>query len=87
VKDPAEETGAWNAGQVKLFAKRIAESDEGKAWWSFHPKIRDAILSHHVLMTVFSMRGVEPIPVDDVRELRILIEERLANHHNLKVTP
>ena len=77
-------TGTWNLGQVKLFAKRLAESDEGKAWWSFHSKIRNAILSHHVLMTVFSIHGADPIPVDDVRELRILIEERLDKHHNMK---
>jgi hypothetical protein len=31
--------------QVNLFAKRIAQSDEGQAWWSFHPKIRDATRS------------------------------------------
>lgn len=81
---------AWNAGQVRMFAKQIATSDEGQAWWSFHAKIRAAILSHHVLMIVFSMRDAESIcvdDVDDVRELRIMIEERLAKHHNLKVTP
>jgi hypothetical protein len=36
-------------------------------------------------MTVFSVHGANAINVDDVRELRILIEERLASHHNLKV--
>ena len=75
----------WDAGQVKLFAKEIASSDEGKAWWLLHPKIRTAIISHYVMMLVFSQRGTTPICVDDVREVRILIEERLASHHNLKV--
>ena len=84
MKEPAKDPGTWNIGQVKLFAKRIAESDEGKAWWSFHHKIRNAILSHHVLMTVFSVRGAEAVPVDDIRELRILVEERLATYHNMK---
>lgn len=78
---------AWDAGQVKMFAKQIAQSDEGQAWWSFHSKIRNAILSHHVLMIVFSVHGADAINVDDVRELRIMIEERLAKHHNLKVNP
>lgn len=78
---------AWDAGQVKLFAKQIAVSDEGKAWWSFHAKIREAIISHHVLMLVLSQRSVTPICIDDVREVRILIEERLASYHNLKVSP
>lgn len=78
---------AWSTGQVRMFAKQIASSDEGQAWWSFHPKIREAILSHHVLMIVFSVRGAGAINVDDVRELRIMIEERLASHHNLKVRP
>lgn len=75
---------AWDPGQVKLFAKQIAESPEGKAWWAFPSKIRNMIISHHVLMVVFSQRGQETICIDDVRELRILIEERLAKHHNLK---
>lgn len=87
MKSAKKESSTWSPGQVKLFAKRIAESDEGQAWWSFHPKIRNAILSHHVLMTVFSIHGAEPIPVDDVRELRILIEERLDKHHNMKMSP
>lgn len=78
---------AWDAGQVSMCAKQIATSDEGRAWWSFHPKIRNAILSHHVLMIVFSVRGADAIDVDDVRELRILIQERLAKHHNMKVDP
>lgn len=86
MKSAKEPEGAWNAMQVKMFAKRIAESDEGRAWWSFHTKIRDAIISHHVLMTVFSVHGANMINVDDVRELRILIEERLASYHNLKVS-
>ncbi len=78
---------AWDDGQVKMFAKQIAQSDEGQAWWSFHTKIRHAIISHHVLMIVFSVRGADTINVDDVRELRIMIEGRLAKHHNLKVSP
>ncbi len=86
MKSAKEPEGAWNAMQVKMFAKRIAESDEGRAWWSFHTKIREAIISHHVLMTVFSVHGANMINVDDVRELRILIEERLASYHNLKVS-
>lgn len=86
MKSAKESEGAWNAMQVKMFAKRIAESDEGRAWWSFHTKIREAIISHHVLMTVFSVHGANMINIDDVRELRILIEERLASYHNLKVS-
>lgn len=82
MKDSA---GTWNTMQVNLFVKRIAQSDEGQAWWSFHPKLREAIISHHVLMTVLSLRESEAICVDDMRELRIQIEERLASHHNLKV--
>ncbi len=79
---------AWDAGQVRMFAKQIADSDEGKAWWSFHPKIRGAIISHHVLMAVLSQVGRDKaICIDDVRELRVLIEERLAEKHNLRVSP
>lgn len=78
---------AWDPGQIRMFAKQIATSDEGKAWWSFHPKIRNAILSHHVLMIVFTQRGAESINVDDVRELRVLIEECLEKRHNLKMMP
>lgn len=82
-----ESTDTWDDGQVKLFAKRIAESAEGKAWWAFPAVVRDAILSHHVLMTVFSQRGAEPISVDALRELRLLIERRLADHHGMRVAP
>lgn len=78
---------AWDPGQVKMFAKQIAESDEGRAWWAFPAKIRNAIISHHVLTVVFSQVHQETICIDDVRELRILIEARLAKHHNLKVSP
>jgi hypothetical protein len=79
---------AWDPGQVKLFAKQIAESPEGKAWWVFPAKIRNMVISHHVLMTVFSQIGKEKtICIDDVRELRILIEKRLDKHHNLKTVP
>lgn len=88
MKEPAKKSEpAWDAGQVKMFAKQIAQSDEGQAWWLFHAKIRNAILSHHVLMIVFSVHGADAINVDDVRELRIMLEERLATHHNLKVNP
>jgi hypothetical protein len=76
---------AWDPGQVRMFAKQIAESEEGRAWWAFSAKIRDAIISHHVLMVVFSVHGQEAIGIDDVRELRIAIEERLAARHKLKV--
>ena len=82
-----ESTGAWDAGQVKMFAKQLASSDEGKAWWLLHPTLRTAIISHHVLMLVLSQRGATPVCVNDIREVRNLIEERLASHHNLKVTP
>jgi hypothetical protein len=68
-----------------MFAKQIATSDEGQAWWSFHPKIRAAIISHHVLMIVFSQRSEASICIDDMRELRFLIMQRLADHHDLKV--
>ena len=81
-----ESTGAWDAGQVKMFAKEIASSDEGKAWWMLHPKLRTAIIAHYVMMLVLSQRGATPICVADVREVRNLIEARLASHHNLKVT-
>ena len=77
----------WNLGQVRMFAKQIADSPEGKAWWSFHPKIRNAILSHHVLMIVLMQRGSASVCIDDVRELRILIEQRLDKHHNMKMSP
>jgi len=81
---PAEVTASgWTDSQVRLFAKRIAESPEGKAWWAFPAVIRDAILSHHVLMNVFLQRSSE-ISVDDLRELIVLIERRLASHHGLK---
>jgi hypothetical protein len=76
---------AWDPGQVRFFAKQIAESQEGRAWWAFPPTIRNAIISHHVLMLLFSQRGQETCCVDDFREVRIAIEERLAKHHNLKV--
>lgn len=76
---------AWDSGQVRLFAKQIAESPEGKAWWAFPPTIRDAIISNHVLMLLFSQRGESTVCVDDFREVRIAIKERLAKHHNLKV--
>jgi len=77
---------AWDPDQVKMFAKQIAASDEGKAWWAFPAKIRAMIISHHALMIVFSLRGSEKtVLIDDVRELRIQIEERLAKHHNLGV--
>ena len=78
---------AWDAGQVRMFAKQIAESPEGRAWWAFPIQIRNAIISHHVLMVMFSIRGEETINVDDVRELRILIEQRLAEKHNMKTHP
>lgn len=78
---------AWDGGHVRMFAKQIADSPEGKAWWVFPAKIRTAIISHHVLMIVFSQSQREAsISYDDVRELRVLIEQRLADHHNLKVT-
>lgn len=78
---------AWNAGQVRMFAKQIAVSSEGEAWWAFPTVIRQSIISHHVMMILLSIRGQESICVDDVRELRISIERRLADHHNLKVSP
>ena len=77
---------AWNAGQVRMFAKQLAEK-YGPAWFTLVHEVRNAILSHHVLMIVFSVRGADAIDVDDVRELRILIQERLEKHHNLKVDP
>lgn len=79
---------AWETAQVRMFAKQIADSPEGKAWWAFPDSVRNAILSHHVLMVMFSQVGRDKtICIDDVRELRIQIEERLADHHNLKVRP
>lgn len=78
---------AWDpklVAQVKLVAKQIAESREGLAWWAFPATIRNTIISHHVLMNVFSQRGPKTIEIDDVRELRILIEQRLDKYHNLK---
>ena len=79
-------TCTWDPGQVKMFARQIADSPEGKAWWAFPAEIREAIISHRVLMIVLSVRGQEAIEVDDVRELRILIAERLAAHHNLRIS-
>jgi hypothetical protein len=80
---------AWDPGQVKMFAKQIAESDEGRAWWAFPEKIRNAIISHHVLMVMFSQVGrstkERSVSIDDVRELRIEIERRLADHHRMEV--
>lgn len=76
---------AWDPGQVKMFAKQIAESDEGRAWWAFPDKIRNAIISHHVMMVLLSIRGQENVCIDDVRELRVAIERRLAEKHNMKV--
>jgi hypothetical protein len=74
---------AWDSGQIRTFAKQIATSDEGCAWWAFPAKIRNAILSHYVLMIVLTQRGSAEIHIDDVRELRVLIQQRLADHHNL----
>jgi len=73
----------WSLQQVRMFAKQIADSPEGKAWWAFPTIVRNAILSHHVLMIVFIQRGERTVCIDDMRELRILIEERLAKHHNM----
>lgn len=77
---------AWDPRQVKLFAKQIAESQEGKAWPVLGPTLRAAVISHRVLMIVFGQLGhvTETFCIDDVRELRIMIEERLAKHHNMK---
>jgi hypothetical protein len=41
---------AWDAGQVKMFAKQIATSDEDQAWWSFHSKIRNAAVTLQELL-------------------------------------
>jgi hypothetical protein len=88
---------AWDPAQIRMFAKQIADSPEGDAWWAFPSVIREAIISHRVLQVVFSQRaystraqeavcahGREALSVDDVRELRIAIERRLAEHHNMK---
>ena len=77
---------AWDDGQVKLFAKQIAD-DYKTAWWSFHAKIRDALVSHHVLMILLSQRGQGPgsLHRDDVRELRTLIVQKLADKHNMRI--
>ena len=76
---------AWEPQQVKMFAKDIAER-YGSAWSLLGHEIRNALISHHVLMTMFSQRDRQ-IHVDDVRELRIAIEERLSKHHNMKALP
>jgi hypothetical protein len=76
---------AWDAGQVRMFAKQVADK-YSKAWFMIAPDARNALLSHHVLMIVFSQRN-GTIDVDDVRELRIAIEERLRTHHSMGTNP
>lgn len=76
---------AWDPMQVRMFAKQIVESDEGKAWPVLGAALRGAIISHHVLMVVFSQRGSIAISVDEVRELRNQIEECLADRYKRKV--
>jgi hypothetical protein len=76
----------WDPGQVRAFAKQIAESAEGQAWPVLGPTLRDAIVSHHVLMVVLSQRGSSSIDIDDIRELRAMLHERLAAKHNLTLT-
>lgn len=75
---------AWDAGQVRMFAKQIADK-YGAAWFMLAIPARAAIISHHVLMIVFSQRSGK-VDIDDVRELRILIVERL-DRQGLKETP
>ena len=77
-------SGSWDTAQVRLFAKQIADSKEGRAWWAFPSSIRAAIISHHVMMVMLSLRE-RAIEVDDVRELRLAITNRLADHHNMTI--
>ncbi|HSX23020.1 MAG TPA: hypothetical protein VLE97_09625 [Gaiellaceae bacterium] len=76
---------AWDADQVRAFARQIADAYK-ESWWSFHAKIRDALVSHHVLMILLSQRGqVGGIHRDDVRELRSLIVDKLADKHGMRI--
>ena len=72
----------WSDGQVRVFAKRIADSKEGRAWWAFPYEIREAIISEVVLSIVFG-QDKGSIQIEDVRALRIAICKRLAEHHKM----
>lgn len=71
----------WSDGQVRMFAKRIADKYRA-AWFVLAPEIREAVVSEFVLLIVLGQDKVA-VSVDEVRALRIGICQRLKSHHRM----
>lgn len=73
----------WSDGQVREFARRLATSDRGRAWWAFVPDVREALIDQLVLEIVLSQDRGE-VQVSDVRSLRRRLALRLQRRHGLR---
>lgn len=77
--------GGWSDGQVRMFAKQIAEKYK-EAWFVLTPVIREAVVSEFVLMIVLGIgQNKTAVEVEEVRALRIAICRRLRAHHCMEV--
>jgi len=76
---------SWTQQQAKSFAKRIAESKQGRAvWWAWPTEVREAIVAEFVLMIVFG-QDAETVEIKDVIELRKMICIELDVRHRMPI--
>lgn len=74
---------SWSQGQINTFAKQIAQSAEGKAWWAFVEDVREALIDQVVLRIVLG-QDRDDLSVAAIRDLRLGIARRLQSHHGLR---
>ena len=72
----------WSDGQCAEFARRFAQSAEGRAWWAFVDDVREALIDAFVLSIVLGQdKGAAN--VEDIRAMRVRFVRKLAIKHHL----
>jgi hypothetical protein len=74
----------WSAPQVQSFAKQFSRSPEGRAWWTFVPAVRAALIDRFVLGVVLG-QDREQVVVAAVEKLRVDLRNTLAERYALLV--
>lgn len=76
---------SWTRQQAKSFAKRIAESKQGRAcWWAWPTEVREAIVSEFVLLIVLGQdKGA--VEIEAIRALREMVCEELEQRYRMPV--